>query len=249
MDKQIFVQNVKKYCKLKGVKPTVACRESGVGSSFINNIESRNQTPSVEKVQQLADYLGVTTSELLGENKNYQIVEITHQFPFQNSLEDLYASLEDVGPLLALSLRDHIEGSKYLETISTPLSVWLYAQVRSLEPIELEENPEGMSHPHTPYNFIDDNEREMLRFYRLSDKEGRELMVKALCASIEQRPGEDKPTIPFEGAPVGFGQLNHIYRTLNNEGQEKLLEYAIDLEASGRYIKSDQTRVGEEKNA
>jgi len=67
MDKEIFVQNVKRYCDAKGVKPTVACRESGVGTSFINNIEKRHQTPSVEKVQMLAQYLGVTTSELLGE--------------------------------------------------------------------------------------------------------------------------------------------------------------------------------------
>lgn len=69
MDKAIFVQNVKQICKLKGVKPTVACRESGVGTSFINNIEARGQVPSVEKVQMLAAYLGVTTSELLGEEK------------------------------------------------------------------------------------------------------------------------------------------------------------------------------------
>lgn len=47
----------------------MACRESGVGTSFINNIEKRGQVPSVEKVQLLADYLGVTTSELLGETK------------------------------------------------------------------------------------------------------------------------------------------------------------------------------------
>lgn len=66
MDAQVFVQKIKYYCKLKGIKPTVACRESGVGSSFINNLE-RGQTPSVAKVQMLADYLGVTTSELLGE--------------------------------------------------------------------------------------------------------------------------------------------------------------------------------------
>ena len=63
-----FVQNVKKYCNLKGVKPTVACRESGVGTSFINNVE-KGSAPSVEKVQMLAAYLGVTTSELLGEEK------------------------------------------------------------------------------------------------------------------------------------------------------------------------------------
>ena len=67
MDTEIFVQNIKKRCKLKGVKPTVACHESGVGSSFINNIEVRGSIPSVEKVQMLANYLGVTTSELLGE--------------------------------------------------------------------------------------------------------------------------------------------------------------------------------------
>ena len=67
MDTTFFVENIKKYCRLKGVKPTVACRESGVGSSFINNIEVRGSIPSIEKAQLLANYLGITTSELLGE--------------------------------------------------------------------------------------------------------------------------------------------------------------------------------------
>lgn len=68
MDKKIFVQNIKIYCALKGVKPTVACRESGVGTSFISDI-NRGQIPSVAKVQQLAQYLGCTVSDLLGETK------------------------------------------------------------------------------------------------------------------------------------------------------------------------------------
>lgn len=68
MDAQIFVQNIKNFCERKGIKPTVACRESGVGTSFINNVE-RGQTPSVAKVQMLAEYLGVTVSDLLGEKK------------------------------------------------------------------------------------------------------------------------------------------------------------------------------------
>lgn len=67
MDKKVFVQNVKNYCALHGVKPTVACRESGVSTSFLTNIESKGHWPSVEKVHMLALYLGVTTSELLGE--------------------------------------------------------------------------------------------------------------------------------------------------------------------------------------
>ena len=70
MDLDSFVENVEILCLKKGVKPTVACRESGVGNSFLSDIKgNRRSTPSVAKVQMLADYLGVTTSELLGENK------------------------------------------------------------------------------------------------------------------------------------------------------------------------------------
>lgn len=67
MDKELLVQNIKTYCELRGVKPTVACRDSGAGKDLINQIENKGSIPSVEKIQLLADYLGVTTSELLGE--------------------------------------------------------------------------------------------------------------------------------------------------------------------------------------
>lgn len=66
MDLKKLVENIKKYCKLKGVDITPACRESGVGHNFYQNLKN-GKKPSVEKVQMLAAYLGVTTSELLGE--------------------------------------------------------------------------------------------------------------------------------------------------------------------------------------
>ena len=66
MDREVFVQNIEKYCAQNGVKPTNACRDSGVGASFVNDIK-RGQTPSVAKVQLLAQYLGCTVSDLLGE--------------------------------------------------------------------------------------------------------------------------------------------------------------------------------------
>ena len=66
MDKERFVQNVKKYCAIKGVAPTVACRESGAGKSLMSQV-AQGIVPSVAKVQLLAQYLGVTTSDLLGE--------------------------------------------------------------------------------------------------------------------------------------------------------------------------------------
>lgn len=67
MQIDIFVQNVKKYCELKGVKPTTACAESGAGKSLLSEVSSRGRIPSIERVQLLAQYLGVTTSDLLGE--------------------------------------------------------------------------------------------------------------------------------------------------------------------------------------
>lgn len=71
MDKEIFVQNIKKYCAQKGIKPTTACRDSGVGTSFIPDV-NRGQTPSVAKVQLLAQYLDCTVSDLLGEQAGTQ---------------------------------------------------------------------------------------------------------------------------------------------------------------------------------
>ena len=68
MDAEIFVQNIKSLCELRGIPPTTACKNAGVGGSFISDVK-RGQTPSVAKVQLLANYLGVTTSELLGEEK------------------------------------------------------------------------------------------------------------------------------------------------------------------------------------
>ena len=68
MDTMIFVENIKKYCALRGVKPTVACRESGVGRSFMTNLESKGSLPSIGKVYMLASYLGVTINDLVGED-------------------------------------------------------------------------------------------------------------------------------------------------------------------------------------
>ncbi|MCH5260715.1 MAG: helix-turn-helix transcriptional regulator [Lachnospiraceae bacterium] len=68
MDNDAFVQKVKMLCLEKGLKPTNVCNECGVGGSFLPDIK-RGRSPSVDKVQMLAAYLGVTTSELLGEEK------------------------------------------------------------------------------------------------------------------------------------------------------------------------------------
>lgn len=67
MNTEIFAQNVNDYCNRKGVKPTVACAESGAGKNLFSRLMTQGTVPSVEKVQLLAQYLGCTVSDLLGE--------------------------------------------------------------------------------------------------------------------------------------------------------------------------------------
>ena len=66
MDYDALIDNIKLRCKELNVPVTTACEEAKVGKNFVSNIKS-GSTPSVEKVQMLAEYLGVSTSELLGE--------------------------------------------------------------------------------------------------------------------------------------------------------------------------------------
>ena len=67
MDTEKIVQNIQRACKAKGVTPTVAARESGAGQNMVTALKKKGSIPSVEKMSMLASYLGVTTSELLGE--------------------------------------------------------------------------------------------------------------------------------------------------------------------------------------
>ena len=88
MNASLFVENIKKFCASKGIKPTTACKESGVGTSFISDV-NRGQTPSVAKVQMLADYLGVTTSELLGETDKKSPAPIKGDGTFSEKYDQL----------------------------------------------------------------------------------------------------------------------------------------------------------------
>lgn len=66
MDAEKIIKRILNICEQKNLKPTIACTESGAGKDLVANLR-KGIIPSVEKVARLAAYLGVTTSELLGE--------------------------------------------------------------------------------------------------------------------------------------------------------------------------------------
>ena len=67
MDAQKIVENIQNICRDRGTNPTTAGKESGAGKDLVSSLKTRGVLPSIEKIMLLADYLGVTTSELLGE--------------------------------------------------------------------------------------------------------------------------------------------------------------------------------------
>lgn len=104
MDKELFVKNVEKICGKKGIKPTVACVESGAGRNFLVQIKGRGSVPSVEKVQLLAQYLGCTVSDLLGETNGEATPALD---PLTAEAARIFAALlpENQGKAIAFLLR------------------------------------------------------------------------------------------------------------------------------------------------
>lgn len=67
MDIEKVVENIQRICKDRGTTPTEAGKKSGAGKDLVSLMRRRGSFPSIEKMSMLASYLGVTTSELLGE--------------------------------------------------------------------------------------------------------------------------------------------------------------------------------------
>ena len=59
-------------------------------------------------------------------------------------------------------------------------------------------------------------------------------------------PAKTKKSPSAAEAAPGEDRMIALYRELNHEGQEKLIDYADDLVASGKYIKSGPAGLGKE---
>lgn len=65
MDINKLIQNIDLLSAQKGVNKTNALAECGAGKNFISNI-MKGSDPSIAKVEQVADYYGVSIDYLLG---------------------------------------------------------------------------------------------------------------------------------------------------------------------------------------
>lgn len=116
MDIEKIVQNIQRICRERDTTPTAAGKESGAGKDFVSLMKTRGHLPSVEKMSTLAAYLGVTTSELLGEVKPPG----ARDSPAPEGLDELtsiYCSLNDEGREKLLDYADDlVKSGKYIKT-------------------------------------------------------------------------------------------------------------------------------------
>ena len=66
MNTEQLIKNIEKLSAEKGINKTNALIECGAGKNFISNL-MKGSEPSITKVQQIADYFGVTIDYLLGK--------------------------------------------------------------------------------------------------------------------------------------------------------------------------------------
>ena len=68
MDKEVLIANITRFARANDVSPSAACIAAGCGKSFISDLR-RGRTPSVSAVYDLAAFLKVSVSDLVGDAK------------------------------------------------------------------------------------------------------------------------------------------------------------------------------------
>ena len=68
MDRETLIFNITRFAAANNESPSGACLAAGVGKNYVSELK-RGKTPSVASVADLAAYLGVSVSDLVGDAK------------------------------------------------------------------------------------------------------------------------------------------------------------------------------------
>lgn len=70
--REIICYNILQVCSLKGIKSTIMLENAGVDKSLLSDMRNRHRTPSIEAIQKVAAYLGVSVDNLLDPDFEYR---------------------------------------------------------------------------------------------------------------------------------------------------------------------------------
>lgn len=72
LKRDLLIDRIKELSQAIGVSPTKALQESGAGKDFVANLK-KGQSPSVDKIEMVAQYFGVSVDYLLGSEKQNKL--------------------------------------------------------------------------------------------------------------------------------------------------------------------------------
>ena len=111
--REIFIKNLHYIMEQKGITQADICRELNIPSATISNWCTGQRYPRIDKMQQLADLLGVTYSTLTTENglqdyDDQERLEALHQNPRLGLLFDRSRKMSNDDVEFMLQMADRI---------------------------------------------------------------------------------------------------------------------------------------------
>lgn len=99
-------ENIKLYCTNNGTNPSRMCTEIGISKAAISDLKAgRKKSLSTDTLRKIADHLGVTVSDLLGEETKKEpvsmgdeLIEILEACKERSDLRVLFKLTKDATP-------------------------------------------------------------------------------------------------------------------------------------------------------
>ena len=98
---------ISQLCKQRGIAITALERELGFGRGYIGKFKTKGTIPTVKKLQRIADYFGITVSDLIPGNEkkeangyyiNPETAEMAQQLFENKDLRVLFDAAKDASP-------------------------------------------------------------------------------------------------------------------------------------------------------
>lgn len=93
---QVIAQNTRELCKKNNISISKLNEDCGFSKNFINEMEKKSASPSIDKVLIIADYFNISLDELVGRKKSQNNNENSEDYVdiFIQELINMMNSLE-----------------------------------------------------------------------------------------------------------------------------------------------------------
>lgn len=69
MENKQLAENIKKECTIKGITLNKMYEDLNIPKSFISDLKTKDRTPSIKRIEEIAEYLEVSIDYLIGREK------------------------------------------------------------------------------------------------------------------------------------------------------------------------------------